>query len=281
MSTESPLLRRRVGAVVVLLASWPLVSCGGESADRPTSDPSRSLTATRSVTATVPSPTRSVERSDRPTPSPTGSPTTAEPEPEPTRAPSPTSTPTPTLTPTEETAGAQSSPATRSPQPTPSPTPVAENGEVEDPEGPPDWIWWLLGVLALALVIGVPVILRGRRRSAWRESLAEAEADVAWFGRELVPDLRRAPSQERLAGGWAVSSQRVVGLEDRLTSLEATAPDESGRERARTLRDAVRAGRVRLDVLATAEAAPEPAIDLDDVAATLESALRGPTPPAP
>jgi hypothetical protein len=83
-----------------------------------------------------------------------------------------------------------------------------------------------------------------------------------------------------MAGGWAVASRRVVSLEDRLTSLEATAPDDPGRERTLALREAVRDGRQRLDVLAAAAAAPELALDLDEVAADLESALRGPTPPA-
>lgn len=255
-----------LGGVALLLA-WTSVACGGGSAERPVSDPSRSPTVTRSVTATVPTPTRSVDRSERPSPSPS--------EPEPTRAPSPspTRTPTPEPTPTGETQ-AQSPVSTGSPQQTPSPTPVSEDVQTEE-SGLPGWAWWLLGLLVLALAIGVPVLLRSRRRTAWRESLAAAEAEVTWFARELVPELRGSPSQERLAGGWAVASPRIVGLEDRLTSLEATAPDQPGRERALALREAVRGGRQRLNTLAAGAAAPELALDLDEVAADLESALRG------
>jgi hypothetical protein len=139
-------------------------------------------------------------------------------------------------------------------------------------------VWWLLGALAAALLVGVPLLVRARRRSAWHTRLSAAEAEVVWFARELVPELRRGSSVERVAGGWAVSSERVVAAEDLLTSLVATAPDDAGRARATRLRDAVRSGRTQVESLAVAPEAPELALDLDEVAAGLEAALRPPEP---
>ena len=75
------------------------------------------------------------------------------------------------------------------------------------------------------------------------------------------------------AGGRAVGSSRVSALEDRLTALEATAADDAGRGRARTLRDAGRASRNRLGGLIAAGDADALLRDLDAVAAGLDTAL--------
>ena len=96
--------------------------------------------------------------------------------------------------------------------------------------------------------------------------------------RVLVPELRLAESLDQAAGGWTVGSSRVSALEDRLTALEATAPDDAGRTRARTLRDAVRAARTRVHGLLTAGQVDTFQRDLDAVAAELERALETPQP---
>jgi hypothetical protein len=102
------------------------------------------------------------------------------------------------------------------------------------------------------------------------------------LARDLVPELRRSGSREQAAGGWAVSSARVGTLEDRLTALTATAPDDPALQRATTLRDAVRASRTRLDALATPGTDQSLSTELDAVVTDLESALRPPPPgPAP
>jgi hypothetical protein len=80
------------------------------------------------------------------------------------------------------------------------------------------------------------------------------------------------------AGGWTVGSSRVSALEDRLTALEATAPDDAGRTRARTLRDAVRTARTRLHGLLTTGQVDTFQRDLDALAAELERALETPQP---
>ena len=89
-----------------------------------------------------------------------------------------------------------------------------------------------------------------------------------------MPELRRAGSGDQAVGGWGVSAERVRALEDRLTALEATAPDDAGRRQARTLRDAVRAAVVRLEALADPGTGAALSTQLDSVANDLESALR-------
>jgi hypothetical protein len=106
--------------------------------------------------------------------------------------------------------------------------------------------------------------------------VAGAEGEVVWFARVLVPALRLAESLDQAAGGWTVGSSQVAVLEDRLTALEATAPDDASRTRVLTLRDAVRTARSRLHGLLTAGHVDTLQRDLDAVAADLERALEVP-----
>ncbi len=108
--------------------------------------------------------------------------------------------------------------------------------------------------------------------------MAAAREEAAWFARQLLPSLQQAGSIEELAGGWQVAADRVTALEDRLTGLESTAPDESGGTQARDLRDAVRAARLGVqDQVATGDPASI-ARELGSVGARLESAVDPVTP---
>ena len=138
----------------------------------------------------------------------------------------------------------------------------------------PAGVWWLLAALVAGLAIGVPLVLRSRRRRAWQSDFATGQAEATWLTRELLPELRRAGSREQVAGGWAVSSARVGALEDDLTALEATAPDDPDRARARALRDAVRAARVRVEALVVPGSDESTSAVLDGVINDLELALR-------
>ena len=140
-------------------------------------------------------------------------------------------------------------------------------------------MWWLLAALLVGAVVAIPLLVRSRRRAAWRQQLSEAEGELGWLARELLPGLRRVASVEQVAGGWAVGAPRVTAVEDRLTVLESTAYDDAGRDRARSLRDASRLARLRMEQLVGPGPHDTWALDLDAIMADLEAAL-GP-PPAP
>ena len=145
----------------------------------------------------------------------------------------------------------------------------------------PAWVWWLLAALALALAVGIPLLVRSRRSKAWKSDLAGAEQEVAWLVRDLLPSLQRTGSREQALGGWAVSSERVLALDDRLTSLEATAPADSGRERARTLRDAVRVARGRMDSLPASATDQSASVEIGNIAKDLSSTVWPTEPESP
>ena len=282
-----------VGGVVLLA----LAACGGgEGGDgaRPTISP------TRTPTATVPSPTRTgpdrTESPEAPSPTLTEEPTRgahrgadagahrgadagahAGAHAHPLRRPAPR--PPTSRRPKE----APYLPSRRSASPTATPTAsetgdaAEESGEDAADEGVPTWVWWVLAALLLGSAVAIPLVVRARRRSAWRQALAEQEGEVAWLARDLLPELRRGGSVEQVAGGWAVGRTRVSAAEDRLTVLESTAPDDIGRERARALRDAVRRADAGMAQLTGPGPHDEWALDLDAIIDDLEHALR----PAP
>jgi hypothetical protein len=136
------------------------------------------------------------------------------------------------------------------------------------------WVWWLIGALVLVALIVIVVVLRRRsRRRAWEAKFTTAQGEVASFAREAIPRLEQAPTAQQIAGGWRVEATRVTAIEDSLTKLEATAVNDEGRTRARTLRDAVRAARTRLAALDTAENTMVALSLLQSAATGLETAL--------
>jgi hypothetical protein len=266
-------------AAVALAAALVLASCadGGES--RPSVDRTRLPSQLPSRTASLPSPTALPTRSDssaepEPEPEPSDSSKTSEPASEtPTETPSETVPETPSATPTPSPTDSSRPTATAEASPT-TPPEDADNGTAEEATDVPAGVWWLLAAFALGLAIGVPLVLRSRRRRAWQSAFATSRAEATWLTRELLPELRRAGSQEQVAGGWAVSSARVGALEDDLTALEATAPGDPDRAQARALRDAVRAARVRVESLAVPGSGESTSAVLDGVINDLELALR-------
>ena len=67
---------------------------------------------------------------------------------------------------------------------------------------------------------------------------------------------------------------RVAAAEDRLTALEPTAPDDAGRTRALSLRDASRQARARMAQLTGPVPNDTWALDLDAIIADLEAVLQ-------
>jgi hypothetical protein len=138
----------------------------------------------------------------------------------------------------------------------------------------PAWVWWLIGALVLAALVAIVLALRRRsRRRAWEAKFTTAKGEVASFAREAIPRLEQAPTAQQIAGGWRVEATHVAVIEDSLTRLEATAVNDDGRTKARTLRDAVRASRMRLAALDTAENTMVALSLLQSAATAVETAL--------
>ena len=136
------------------------------------------------------------------------------------------------------------------------------------------WVWLLVALVVLALAATIAALLRRRSRmQAWATRFEAAKGEVAWLAREGIPQLGLAPTAQQIAGGWRVTADRVVAVEDQLTALEAEAIDDAGRARARTLRDAVRASRGQLDALAGTQDVAAASNELRAAAAGLEGAL--------
>jgi hypothetical protein len=96
---------------------------------------------------------------------------------------------------------------------------------------------------------------------------------VAWFARVLIPELGQSGSLEQVEGGWIVGSNRIAAVDDRLTALEASAPDDATRTGTRILRDAVRASRRRVEELLQSGNSAAISPTLNEAAADLEGAL--------
>jgi hypothetical protein len=127
--------------------------------------------------------------------------------------------------------------------------------------------------LLLAAAVATPLLVRAHRRRAWRADFATAKQELEWFAHVLAPELAQSGSLDQVEGGWTVGANRVAAVEDRLTVLEASAPDDATRAGTRTLRDAVRASRGRVDELLQSGDPEAISPTLNEVAAELEAAL--------
>jgi hypothetical protein len=274
----SSLLLIKRTAVLAVVATLLVACAEGGAPDLPET-PSRTAGALPSITATIPNLTRPPTRTAAPaeTPQPAS----------PTRAAAPADPATGTPPKTESADRGNTAVVAAPPPPvvaTPSAVPAAPTttpapSATEPTTAPADdssWVWWVLAVAAVAVALGVSLLRGARRRKEWHEALADAEDDVGWLARSLIPQLRLAGSPDQAAGGWLVGSPRVSATEDQLTALEATAPDVDGRTRARALRDAVRAADKRIGTLFAVGRPDTLQEDLDAVAAELETALAVP-----
>jgi hypothetical protein len=134
-------------------------------------------------------------------------------------------------------------------------------------------VWWVLAGLAIGAVLAMILVPRARRRSAWDKDLVAAQDGVAWLARELLPQLQQVGSPAEVSGGWQVAASRVTQVEDQLTGLESSAPDEVRRNRALVLRDAVRDARHGVEqVIVTRDPTTVPR-DLAAVATNLSAVL--------
>jgi hypothetical protein len=288
-------------AVLCLLGVCLLSACGGRdgqgSAERP------SVTASLSPTRTLPSVTRSAVVTDQPEPeSQSPRPSRSSTQPPETTTPAPTA-PAPTApaastpaatTPAQATPSTRQSepkprqptartstviavpvPAASSPAPSlsssPSPTP-SEAGGTAQADGASTAAWVAL-VLVVAATVGTWLLVRARKRRTWLTRLNGAKAEVTWFARELIPQLRASGAFDRVVGGWHVAAPRVAAAEDQLTVLESAARSQEDAAQARQLRDAVRSAREQMETLSGPGTHDEWMLDLDDVVAPVEAVL--------
>ena len=253
----------RFATLVVKMAGFAvaiavLTSCAGGGAIEAPASPSRSGSQLPTPTVSLPTPTRSAtEDLSR---SPIREETTIT-----------TATQTVTAAPSPSTVTRS---VTISPSPTASPSPSSSAAGESAETSAVSWFWWALAGLLLAAAVATPLLVRAHRRRVWRADFATAEQGVAWFARVLVPELGQSGSLDQVAGGWTVGANRIGAVEDRLTILEASAPDEATRTGTRTLRDAVRASRGRVEELLQSGNPEAISPTLNGVAAELEAALR-------
>jgi|tagenome__1003787_1003787.scaffolds.fasta_scaffold20973233_4 DNA mismatch repair ATPase MutL len=306
-------MMRAVGLAVAVLL---LTSCADTgSSDRPSAGSTRTPASAQSPTATIPEVTRTPERTQTSSRSPESEKTSSTSEPtrspereqtssnsQSTRAPeraessSPTDTapeqtrssevvaaPSPTAsepTRTESSADETTSPTETTPTDAPSPTASASvQPTSSESDGAPTWLWWVLVVLLVGLAVGIPLLVRASHRREWRDNLTSAEDEVAWFARGLIPQLSQMDSLAQVAGAWNLAEGRVAAVEDRLTALEPTAPDDVAQARVLDLRDAVRAARSQIQALLQAGLQETMTQDLDTIATHLEQVLQPPTTP--
>jgi hypothetical protein len=295
-TSSVPRHRAVVGLAAFVAIGLVVSACGSNRPPRPSGSESVSVLPSRSVASTSRTPLRTTTGAPAPsetttptapvTPTRTG--TATESATTPTATPTATATVTQTATTTETATATQTATATTAtatptatatetptpePSPTANPTPAAANSSTSS-TSTPLW-WWLIIAAALlaAAAAGWWLVRRRSRKRAWQDRFAASKGEVAQVARELIPQLSQAPSAQQIAGGWAVSADRVVAIEDRLTSLEATAVDDVGRTHAQTLRDSVRTSRSRLDALADIQDVAVARSELQAAAMQLEAAL--------
>jgi hypothetical protein len=274
------------------LAIAVLTSCAGGGTIEVPETPSRSASQLSTPTVSPQTPTRSAPRPEIPSPTPrepSSALSSSRPAEEPTRTEEPTATRSATQnssrspirveTATTQTVTAAPSPSTVtrsvtiSPSPTASPSPSSSVAGEPAETGAGSWVWWALAGLLIAAAMATPLLLRRHRRQVWRSDFATAEQEVAWFARVLAPELSQSGSLDQVDGGWTVGANRVAAVEDRLTALEASAPDDATRTGTRTLRDAVRVSRGRVEELLQFGDPEAISPTLNEVAAELEAAL--------
>ena len=196
---------------------------------------------------------------------------------------SPTQTPptrsAPTRTPASVDTSAQA-PSTSAPEPSSEPAAPSSSagssstGSSSGDGSTSDWAWLLILILVVAAIVGLLLQRRSRKRRAWRDQLAAAEREAAWFARDLVPQLRGAGSAAGVSGGWSVAAPRVTSLDDQLSRLVTTAPSDGDRARVIAVQTAVRTARDRVAaVVAAGDANVQWSLDLDAAQAPLLAVL--------
>jgi len=236
--TREYAVRKRVWVIAAVGGVAFLAGCGATSAGPVSPSPSARPSLSR-PSGTPTDSSESVTPSDPTTVTATATATTTE-----------TTTLPPSIGPTRTVVITPSPSETAASTTTPSPAPSAATSTA--------WIWWVLGFVVLAAVVGF--VLLGRRRSArnaWTAEFRNAAGEAAWLSTDLLPTLGLALGADARRGGWLVARPRVTALEGQLNALSASAGSELDRNRSTQLGAAVQAVRAALDAESTAAAGLE------------------------
>jgi hypothetical protein len=274
---EGPLTRIRVtrrhcvSLAAVAVAAALLVSCsqGGSGASPSRTSPAVSRTVptssasvpVRSDTGSQPASTSSSAPGTggavRPTSatstatSASGSTTSAPAATTSTRTTTSTTTATSTTTRTETTTGtttrtttavvAPPAATTTAAAPTPTPTSTQTSAETASTGEIPWWAWLLLLLAVVGLVAGIVALMTRRRRAlgGWDQPLADAEASAQWLQDRVLPATLGVEDPAEAVAAWAAVRPRFLELDEQLTGLLRTAPDDERRAMAASLRVAL------------------------------------------
>jgi hypothetical protein len=186
--------------------------------------------------------------------------------------PLPTAPALPTGQPPVETATPeppQPSEQPATPQP-PAEQPPTDETATQTDTGISPWLWVLLGLVLLAIGLGIAA---ARRRRGGDDTTLAAQADgqVAWVRSNVDDplvrwraDQLRLPSDERdadseLARRWTLVDQRAIAATNDLLTLESSTKDDALRQTATMLRQATEGYRNSIDALAQSISAGEQA----------------------
>jgi hypothetical protein len=96
---------------------------------------------------------------------------------------------------------------------------------------------------------------RRRRRAveAWDQAQADAEDSALWLHDRVLPPVLADPSPATTAAAWSAARPRFLELDEQLTALGRSAPDEERRAAVVALRSALADTAVALDRRASAD----------------------------
>ncbi len=105
----------------------------------------------------------------------------------------------------------------------------------------PAALWWILGVLALAVLGGgIWLAVISARKRAWDTQLVSSRADGRWAATTLAPALVDPTLPLVMLGQqWADGQRRIDAAQVNVLGLSTTAPTEDRRGLARSLSDAL------------------------------------------
>jgi len=224
-------------------AGAPGIGAGTESVGRPSPPAVTTTTSAPAVTTRTSEPAVTATTSE---PVTTTTTTTA------TATRTETRTETQTVAPTTSAATTPAAPTPTTAAAVPSPTPTASPAATETDAAStssgeiPWWAWALLALVVAGVIAGIVIMQRRRGQAveAWDRDQADAEDAALWLHDRVLPTVLAdpLPTQPVLPGtptAWSAARPRFVELDEKLSVLARSAPDEDRRAAVGTLRSAL------------------------------------------